>query len=227
VSNYNLLNVLGKINKQYLEICNEEIPTGISIQPVIEYWNNIYPMPQELVADINKLVKVKIYKKGEILLVPGEIANYACFILKGLVKSYYTRQDDVTEVITKFLFEKSIVTSIFSFYSRTPGNEYIVALEETSVACLHYDDMQFLLKKHLTYNYIIRVITEHYLYFSEIELYNIRKPLAEDKYIFFVKHYPNLLQRLTLKDIASYLGMSMETLSRVRGKYRNNKKNIK
>lgn len=190
------------------------------IQPVIDYWNSIYPMPPELVEDIHKLVKVKTYKKGNMLLVPGKVANYACFIMEGLVKSYYVREDDITEVTTKFLFEKSIITSIFSFYSRLPGNEYIVAIEDTTVSCLHYDDMQLLLKKHPTFNYIIRIITERYLFFLEVELYNMRKPLAEDRYNFFLKHFPHLLQRLALKDIASYLGMSMETLSRVRGRYR-------
>ncbi|MBL0200760.1 MAG: Crp/Fnr family transcriptional regulator [Chitinophagaceae bacterium] len=123
-------------------------------------------------------------------------------------------------MITKFLAEKSIITSIFSFYSRKPGNEYIVTLEDTVVACLHYEDMQQLLKKHPTYNYIIRDITEKYLYFLEIKLYNMRKPLAEDRYNFFIKHFPHLLQRIALKDIASYLGMSVETLSRVRRRYR-------
>lgn len=190
------------------------------MQPVFEYCNNIYPMPDKLVEDINALVKIKTYKKGDVLLEPKKIADYACFILKGLVKSYYVPENDISEVITKFLFEKSIITSIFSFYSRLPGNEYIVALEGTTVACLHYDDMQQLLKKHPAYNYIIRVITEQYLYFSEIELYNMRKPLAEDRYKFFIKHFPDLLQRVALKDIASYLGMSVETLSRVRGLYR-------
>ncbi len=190
------------------------------MQPVFDYCNSIYPMPDKLVEDINELVKVKTYKKGGVLLEPEKIADYACFILKGLVKSYYVPENDISEVITKFLFEKSIITSIFSFYSRRPGNEYIVALEDTTVVCLHYDDMQQLLKKHPAYNYIIRVITEQYLYFSEIELYNMRKPLAEDRYNFFIKHFPHLLQRLALKDIASYLGMSVETLSRIRGRYR-------
>lgn len=193
---------------------------SMDINPVIDYWNNIHTMTPQLMADIKALVKIQVHPKGTMLLVPGKVANYACFILKGLVKSYYVREDDISEVITKFLPEESIITSIFSFYGRQPGNEYIVALEDTTVACLHYDDMQLLLKKHPVYNYIIRVITERYLYFLEVELYNMRKPLAEDRYNFFMKHFPNLLQRLALKDIASYLGMSVETLSRVRGRYR-------
>jgi CRP/FNR family transcriptional regulator, anaerobic regulatory protein len=214
------MNTIEKCSEEYLGINFLENEQQFFIQPVVDYWNKIYSMPPELIADINELVNVKTYKKGDVLLVPGKVSNYASFILKGLVKSYYIREDDIVEVITKFMFEKSIITSIFSFYSRLPGNEYIVALEDTTVACLHYDDMQQLLKKHPTYNYIIRVITERYLYFLEVELYNMRKPLAEERYNFFIKHFPNLLQRLALKDIASYLGMSVETLSRIRGRYR-------
>jgi CRP-like cAMP-binding protein len=190
------------------------------IQRVIDYWNGIYEMPEALINDINSVVKVRTYRKGEVLLVPGNVANYASFILEGLVKSFYTKDDEVTEVVTKFLFEGTIITSIFSFYSRQPGNEYIVALEHTTVASLHYDAMQDLFKNHPVFNTIIRVTTERYLFFLEVELYNMRKPLAEDRYRFFLKHFPHLQQRLALKDIASYLGMTMETLSRVRGRYR-------
>lgn len=190
------------------------------MQPVLDYWNSIHPMTPELTADVIAYGKIQSFSKGEMLLVPGKTANYASFIMEGLVKSYYTRESDMAGVVTKFMFEKSIITSIFSYYGRKPGNEYIVALEDTIIASLHYDDMQKLFNDHPVFNTIIRILTERYLYFSEVELYNMRKPLAEDRYIFFLKHFPHLLQRLALKDIASYLGMTMETLSRVRGRYR-------
>lgn len=193
---------------------------SLILQPVFDCWNAVHPMPEELMDDLAGLVIIQTYKKGDRLLMPGKVANYASFVLKGLAKSYYIREADTAEVITKFLVEGSVITSIFSYYSRKPGNEYIVALEDMTVASLHYDAMQLLFKKHPVFNYIIRIITERYLYFLEVELFNMRKPFAEDRYRFFMKHFPHLLQRLALKDIASYLGMSLETLSRVRGRYR-------
>ncbi|HSU50198.1 MAG TPA: cyclic nucleotide-binding domain-containing protein, partial [Segetibacter sp.] len=151
-------------------------------------------------------------------LKPGMVSNYACFVLKGIVRSYYIKEGE--EITTKFLQEASTITSIYSFYSRKPGNEYIMALEDTLVACFHYDNMQKLYKDHPSFNAIGRVITEKYLYFSEIELYNLRKVKAEDRYHFFERHFPQLMQRVPLKYIATYLGMNLETLSRIRGRKR-------
>ncbi len=187
-------------------------------QPLIDYCNAIHPMSEELVEDLYSYGKINHYKKDDIILQPGKVANYASWVLKGAVRSYYIR--DTEEVTTKFLQEGSTITSIFSFYSRKPGNEYIVALEDTTLACYHYDYMNKMYADHPEFNVIGRVVTERFLYFLEIELYNLRKTKAEDRYQFFVKHFPQLLQRAPLKHIATYLGMNLETLSRVRAKRR-------
>ncbi len=114
--------------------------------------------------------------------------------------------------------EGSPITLIYSYYSRRPGNENIVALKDAIIACFHYEHMQKMYKEYREFNVIGRVVTEKYLYFLEIELYNLRKTRAEDRYRFFVKHFPQLLQRAPLKHIATYLGMNLETLSRIRAR---------
>ncbi|GEO07882.1 Crp/Fnr family transcriptional regulator [Segetibacter aerophilus] len=186
------------------------------IAQVIAYFNSICSMPAELVADLERLVEIKELKKDDFLLKAGKISNHASWILKGLVRSFYLK--DTEEITTKFLWEGATVTSVYSFYSRKPGNENIVALEDTTLAMLRFDDLQYLYKNHPVFNYIGRVITEQYLYMLEIEVYNLRKQKAEDRYQFIVKHLPDLLQRVPLKYLATYLGMNLETLSRIRAK---------
>ena len=186
------------------------------ISHIIDYFNSICTLPEELVADLQQLVVIRELKKDEYLLKAGKVSNYASWILKGLVRSYYLK--DTEEVTTKFLWEEATVTSVFSFYSRKPGNENIVALEDTTIASLHYDDLQHLYKKYPPFNYVGRVIAEKYLYMMEIEVYNLRKQKAEDRYHFIVNHLPDLLQRVPLKYLATYLGMNLETLSRIRAR---------
>ena len=183
------------------------------ISPVIDYFKSITTLPEELVNDIIKYSIIREYKKDAFILKAGKISNHTSWILKGLIRSYYEK--DGEEITTKFLWEGAPVTSVFSYYNRKPGNENIVALEDTVMASMHYDHMQELYSNYPAFNVVGRVITEKYLYMLEIEVYNLRKQKAEDRYQFIVKHFPHLLQRVPLKYLATYLGMNLETLSRV------------
>ena len=188
------------------------------LAPVLEYFNSITPLPRELVDDIIKYAVIKEYEKNEMILKEGKVSNYCSWIIKGLTRSYHIR--DGEDITTKFLWDGACITSVYSYYSRKPGNENIVAMEHTVLASLHYDHMQYLYKTHPVFNIIGRVITEHYLYMLELEVYNLRKQKAEDRYQFIVKHIPHLLQRVPLKYLATYLGINIETLSRIRSKAR-------
>lgn len=187
---------------------------------LITYCKIIHPISIELENALFENSISKTYEAGEYFLKQGAIANYASFIVSGLVRSFYIKDDE--EITTKFLAEGSMITSIYSFYSRKAGHENIVALEETELICVHYDVMQKLLNEFVEFNFIVRVITERYLFFSEIEIYNLRKQSAVERYRYFLKHHSALLQRVSLKYIASYLNMNIETLSRIRGKVRIN-----
>jgi hypothetical protein len=131
------------------------------------------------------------------ILKEGKVSNYCSRIIKGLTRSYYVR--DAKDITTKFLWDSACITSVYSYYSRKPGNENIIAMEDTVLVSLHYDHMQYLYKIHPAFNEIGRVITEQYLYMLELEVYNLRKQKAEDRYQFIVKHLPHLLQRVPLK----------------------------
>lgn len=183
-----------------------------------KYCDAAYQLSAESKAALAAHIQINEFKAESYILKPGNTANHACFVERGLARSYYIK--DEQEVTTKFLPKGSFITSIFSFYSQKPGKEFIKTVTSTTLCCLHYNDLQKLYKEHIEINALGRIITEQYLYFLEVELYNLRKQNAEDKYKFFLKHYPHIIQVCPLKYVASYLCITIETLSRIRAKQR-------
>jgi len=111
------------------------------------------------------------------------------------------------------------ITSWISFYTRQPGNEFLETLEDTTLACVHYNDIQKLYEEFPEFNIIGRKQVEYSFYMSELRTRMLRKHTAVEKYKFLLENHPTLLQRVPLKHIATYLGMNEETLSRVRSAY--------
>lgn len=181
-----------------------------------EYCNSVFPLNDEALTAILKCAITRDLKEDEYILKPQQTANYTYFVAEGLLRSYYLKNEE--EITTKFLPVGSFITSIFSFYSRKPGNEFIKTITPATLVGLHYDDLQKLYHQYPEINFLGRVITERYLFSLEVEIYNLRKQNAEEKYRFFLKHYPHIIQICPLKYIASYLSISVETLSRIRSK---------
>ena len=181
----------------------------------IAHMRTIHPVSEGLENAFREMDILEV-PRHEHLLREGQRADYGFILLKGLVRSYYLK--DGEEICSRFMQEQHIVISVHSFYGRLPSYEYIEALEDSVVARMHYDQLQYLYKTYPEFNYIGRVLTEHYFSLSEQRLYLLRKQSAEERYRFFIEHYPEWLQRVPLKYIATFLGMNLETLSRIRKK---------
>jgi hypothetical protein len=78
--------------------------------------------------------------------------------------------------------------------------------------------LQLIYKNHIEFNFTARVMTEQYFTLSEQRTYLLRKHTAEERYTLFMQQFPSFMQRVPLKYIASFLGMNLETLSRIRNK---------
>lgn len=186
------------------------------LQDFFRHINTIYPVTEGLQDGLIRHTEVVEVPKRTHLLREGQRADYAWMILNGLMRAYYLK--DGQEICSSFMQEKQLVISVNSFYSRQPGYEFIETLEDTVVVRLHYDQLQKLLKEHLEFNFIVRVLTERYTMLSEERLYLLRKQTAEERYLYVLEHDPGLLHRVPLKFIATFLGMNLETLSRIRKK---------
>ncbi|HVK97184.1 MAG TPA: Crp/Fnr family transcriptional regulator [Flavisolibacter sp.] len=176
-----------------------------------------HPLSDELREHLLNSFEIKSYSKKEILLRPGQVSNHACFILKGLVRAYYI-SDEGQDITSRIMDENFLITSWISFYTRKPTDEYIQTLEDTVLSCIHYDNLEKLYNNYPDFNILGRKLIEHFLYLAEQRTRLLRKHTAEEKYRLFLQQHPELLQRVPLHYIATYLGMSEETLSRIRSK---------
>ena len=187
------------------------------IDKLIARLNGLHPMSEALTQKIGSIARVAHHPKKTILLKEGEVNNHICMVASGLVRSYYVNEGK--EITSRFMDEGFIITSWISFYTRKPGSEFIETLEDTTLTCVHYNDIQNLYNEFPEFNIIGRKQVEYSFYMAELRTRMLRKNTAEEKYKFFLENHPNLLQRVSLKHVATYLGMNEETLSRVRSQY--------
>jgi CRP-like cAMP-binding protein len=166
-------------------------------------------------AELLEGLKTQKIKKHTRLLSPGEVCSYSFFVEKGLLK-LYTIDDGGKEHVIQFAPEDWIVSDRSSSYFSQPSEFFIDAVEDSEIV---YLDKAFMDKAS--------ALSEHYRQFNERSLHNhirhIQKRVslllgatAEQRYMDFIKLYPDLMLRVPQWMIASYLGVTPESLSRVR-----------
>lgn len=161
-------------------------------------------------------------RKKELLLKAGTICKYIYFIRKGTLRGFIKQgHKDVTTWITA---ENELVTAIPSLNKECPAREYIQAIEDCELIALSYEDLELLYKEHPEFNITIRKLLQKYYEDAEGRAFVVRLTKAEDKYNYFLDKYQHLAHRIPLKYVASFLGMTQETLSRVRKKAMKTKK---
>jgi CRP-like cAMP-binding protein len=189
---------------------------------LLHLFNSVIPVSDALRARLISLLRVETFPKKTILLREGQICNHIYFIEKGFVRSFCRKESQ--EITSWFMKEGDVFISVNSFFNRQPTREYIETIEESTLCYIHYDELQEIYKDFIEFNIIGRVLTEKYYVLCEERLYSIRKQRSEERYQFLLSYHPQILQRAPLKYVASYLGISLETLSRIRAKKNKPKK---
>lgn len=188
------------------------------MNPLFKTISEAGTLSNELIEDINKCLIHLNFKKKDLVLREGEICNHLYFVNEGLLRAYYII--DGSDVSSLFMEKGDFVMSVLSFLKRQPSYEFIEALEDCKLSGFHYDDLTALYAKHVEFNIAGRKLTEAYFCLSEERLVALRKRTAKEKYEYLMNKHPNLVKRVPLKDLASYLGLTPETLSRMRNSVR-------
>jgi len=114
--------------------------------------------------------------------------------------------------------EGEFIISVYSFFSRKPSFENIEVLEDCVLQSINWDQLQFIYKDFPEFNLTGRIVTEQYYIRSEERAISLQTLTAKQRYENLLQTYPGILQKVTLGQIASYLSIKQETLSRIRGK---------
>jgi CRP-like cAMP-binding protein len=167
----------------------------------------------ELKMYLQQHLKVVSLPKKHVLLEAGKISNKMYFVESGLLRGYYLK--DGKEVTAWIMPEHEFVISILSFYRQTPSYEYIELLEDSTLWAMSYEKLKKAYKLFPEFNYIGRGLTERYYVMSEYRSYYLRMHTAEERLKLLLADFPTILARVKHKYVASLLGLSPETLSRI------------
>ena len=155
-------------------------------------------------------------RKGDFFIHEDEICRYIGFIAHGAVKAYATDQEG-KENITCFKFENEFVTSFPEFVRQEKSKKNFRAIEDCIILRISYSDYKDLLGQVIAWNEIIKWVMEQEYNQKELYLLNYNNKSAVDKYHHILSNEPMLVQRVATQDLASYLGITQRSLTRVKG----------
>ncbi|MGM5630749.1 Crp/Fnr family transcriptional regulator [Apibacter raozihei] len=171
---------------------------------------------QEFKLLIGKL-ELKKVKKKEILLRIGEVCNYTYFVTNGLLYSFSTDLEGNEHVI-HFAWEDFWISNLYSFINRTPSQISIVALEDSELYLLRHDVLESIFSEIPGMERFHRILFQKAYTSMQQRLDCTLSVPAVERYIRLLEENPQILQRIPLHLIASYLGITPESLSRIRRK---------
>lgn len=163
------------------------------------------------------LLKVRHLKKKEFLLRAGEVCRYETFVLEGCLRNYFLDEKG-DEHILQFSVEDWWTSDLYSLLTRTPATQFIDALEDSTVAMLEQDDLERLYRQVPKFERFFRIMLQNAFIAQQQRILQSIGSTGEERYLAFRKKYPTLEQRLPQHQIASFLGITPEFLSKIRGK---------
>ncbi|MEZ4972819.1 MAG: Crp/Fnr family transcriptional regulator [Cyclobacteriaceae bacterium] len=187
------------------------------LTPLIDHLNSFLPLTEEETSELQKRVSQKTVKRRQFILSAGEVCKHYNFIVEGCFKMYKV-DDTAKEHNLHFAVENQWITDIGSFHSEQPSQLYIEAVEPSIVLQISKGDLIFFYEHNIKFNRIFRVMVEDEFVRLQNRLLQTISTTAEQRYLEFIEQYPDLFNRISNVQVASYLGITPEFLSNIRKK---------
>ncbi len=188
-------------------------PSEVTLEGIIQ---SIFLLPNEILEEVLSNFQHLEYPKNYFLLKPGRPCKHLWFMTKGAARYFYTNEQG-KEMNTWFSLDTQIITDTTSFVNQEPAQESIQLIEDSEMYSIEYSALKVLLQKHHLFAlWYIRLIELHYVTQIEERIADLQFLDAKKRYQKLLDLYPNITNRVSLGNIASYLNITQETLSRLR-----------
>ncbi len=188
-----------------------------TIQPLLDYFNKLIPLS----TGEQELVRAKfhphLFLKKQFALQHGDVCEYFYFVVRGCLRLYMVDDKGVYHIL-QFATENYWILDLTSFHKMKPAKLNIDALEDTVVLRINHSDLIDLYVKAPKFDRIFRVLLENHFMHQQQRMTQLFSSTAEERYQLFLETYPHLLNRLSQVQIAAYLGVTPEFLSRIRSR---------
>lgn len=186
------------------------------MRQLLQHIQQFSPLSAAAEQALQESFRELVISKNEFLLTEGKTCKHLYFLCEGAARGYYTL--DGKEITHWFAFENDFVTSLHSFITGQPAVENIQLLEGSILYAISKEALTQLLNQYHEIERIVRLAYEKYYIRLEDRFLNAQFKTASERYDQLLQQTPHIIERVPLGMIASYLGISQETLSRVRGK---------
>jgi CRP-like cAMP-binding protein len=188
----------------------------IGMDQFIAHIKELAPLSIAAENALQQVFDKKVIAKNEFLLKEGQVCRCLYFLEKGALRGFYNL--DGKEITHWFGFEKDFVTSFHSFITQQAAVENIQLLEGSILWRISKEHLTALLYEHHDVERMVRLVYEKYYIRLEERYVNGQFKPASERYDDLLQQSPHIIERVPLGYIASYLGISQETLSRVRAR---------
>ena len=181
---------------------------------LIEHFKKLYPIDEEMELFLTQIMETKEYQKGDIIFEPESYLKHIYYIEEGFTRIFYFKNSkDITH---NFYGPDSFSTGIESLYYHKPSLYGFQALTASKISYIPFAPILEFAKTNITMNQIIqKILVDNLIEFSK-RFYKTQFETAHERYQTLLEENPSLLQNVSLGHIASYLGVSQQTLSVIR-----------
>jgi CRP-like cAMP-binding protein len=156
-------------------------------------------------------------KKRQFIDQPGYVCLYRNYVVKGAFRSYFIDYEGKEHTV-QIAIEDWFVSDFYSYITQTPATLFVEALEDSIILQMTYNDIEALCKEIHSLSEYFRITTERAFAFSRKRALSNLSKTAEERYLEILERYPDIVNRVPQKVIASYLGMTPEFMSKIRKK---------